>query len=638
MNKNVLILFLIIVFYSTGYSQDKLAISPAYPVAGDKVIITYDPSAPGASIPDTVSGINLVFSYSNFFELPSKIALEKKGKLWQTSFIVPRYGVHATFTLQSGDHKDQPAPDKHYQVIVYDQNRKRLQNSYLYEGYSLSAQLGRSPSLAARQAALFEEELRHFPDNYEAKLKKIAYQVTQANETDKKKLTKKAEDIIAAYFHEKPGVSGRMNRTTMGYLIIGQNSRVDSIREVVRKEYPETEAGYDLRIDAIRRNSDTAQMVKQLEEILQKENASNANYLRDAHDALFQYYASQKQTSKALHHLSKLKNDNSPYKPETLKNQAAILLSNGIALDTAFALAQRSLALADTFPISLTRYFPETGYLPSYVSREERKASIKKVSGNLYSLLSLIRLKQGNKNEAASLIAKALDYSEDAETLANAGNYYQSTGAFSDAFQAYKKIAFENADDTISFRKMKENYLSWKGNDTGLDKEVSVLRDHWQKEITAELQKEIISLSSPDFIKNIVDLKGNPVSEDMMKNKITVLNFWATWCVPCMHEMHYMQNAYDLYKSDTNVVFMIVNSGARNELSDAQNWNGNKKYSFPVYYNTDRTIGEKLGFNLIPATYIIDANNRIRFKTLGFEGAVIGRKIPASIELLKTGM
>ena len=121
----------------------------------------------------------------------------------------------------------------------------------------------------------------------------------------------------------------------------------------------------------------------------------------------------------------------------------------------------------------------------------------------------------------------------------------------------------------------------------------------------------------------------------MLKNKIVVLDFWATWCVPCMKEMPYLQLAYDKYKNNPDVVFMVINSGSKNELSDAQNWWGIKKYDFPVYYNKDRGIGEKLGFNVIPATYVIDKNNRMRFKTIGFEGPIIAHKIPAAIELLK---
>jgi thiol-disulfide isomerase/thioredoxin len=628
-------LVLVFIFICSGYGQNKLTISPENVKPRQTIHIQYFPDAPGATIPDTVSRVEIKFTYSNFYELPWVMPLSKSGDHWETSFTIPRYGVLATFIVQSGEFKDQPEPNKHYKIVVYDDNNKRVKNSYLYEGYSISAQAAKSTGVVEKQAALYKEELAHFPDNYEAKLRLLNYQIQKADEKNKPALRKKAEDIIAAKFRENPGNMNTMNRTTMGYLIIGENSRLDSIRNVVKEKYPNTEAGYELIIGDLQDNPDTTEMVKGLLNLVKKENQQNRKYLISAHENLFKYYASKKQTEKALYHLQKIGRDSTPYQPLTLKNQAQVLFENGIALDKAFELAQRSLALADTFPIGIIRYFPETGFMPSYADRETRKKSTQKARGNLYSLMALIKQKQGEKTEAGKLMEKALAASQDEETLANAGNFYQENKDFENAFNSFKKIATDHPEDTGAIAKMKTNYADWKGNENGLENELQQLKDHWMEEMKIELQKEIVKISLPAFLNNIVDLKGNPVPADMLKNKIVVLDFWATWCVPCMHEMPYLQKAYENYKSDSNVVFMVINSGAKNALSDAQGWWGNKKFSFPVYYNTDREIGDKLGFNLIPATFIIDSNNNIRFKTVGFEGPVIERKIPAAIELLK---
>ena len=628
-------LVLVFIFICSGYGQNKLTISPENVKPRQTIHIQYFPDASGATIPDTVNHVEIKFTYSNFYELPWVMPLSKSGDHWETSFAIPRYGVLATFIVQSGEFKDQPEPNKHYKIVVYDDNNKRVKNSYLYEGYSVSAQAAKSTGVAEKQAALYQEELAHFPDNYEAKLRLLNYQIQKADEKNKPALRKKAEDIIAAKFSENPGNMNTMNRTTMGYLIIGENSRLDSIRNVVKEKYPNSEAGYELIIGDLQDNPDTTEMVNGLLNLVKKENQQNRKYLISAHENLFKYYASKKQTEKALYHLQKIGRDSTPYQPLTLKNQAQVLFENGIALDKAFELAQKSLALADTFPIGIIRYFPETGFMPSYADRETRKKSTQKAKGNLYSLMALIKQKQGQKTEAGKLVEKALDASQDEETLANAGNYYQENKDFENAFNSFKKIATDHPEDAGAIAKMKTNYVDWKGNENGLESELQQLKDHWMEEMKIELQKEIVKISLPAFLNNIVDLKGNPVPANMLKNKIVVLDFWATWCVPCMHEMPYLQKAYENYKSDSNVVFMVINSGAKNALSDAQGWWGNKKFSFPVYYNTDREIGDRLGFNLIPATFIIDSNNNIRFKTVGFEGPVIERKIPAAIELLK---
>ncbi len=618
------------------FGQDKLMVIPSQPERGKKVTIRYDPSANGATIPTTSEKVDVVFTYSNMYEYPWRMPLEKKGKYWETSFVIPYYATYATFYLQSGEVKDQPAKNKHYELAVYE-NNKRIQNSYLYENYSLTAQLGKVPELEEKKADLLQKELAHYPDNYEAKLRLLNYKIAMADVKDKEQLRNQAREIIAAKFYENPGVNGFMNKTTMGYLIIGENSRLDSIRQVVRQEYPESEVGYSMRISEINQEEDTAVKAKKLLLLLKNETAGNRNYFSNAHEILFKHYAGLKQKDKSLYHLEKINKDFTPYTPANLKEQAEVLLHADIALDKALRLAKFALVLADTFEVGLTRHFPETGYIPSFVSREDRKASKERSTANMMSLIALIRNKQGFEEEAGNIMDEALAISADVETLSNAGAFYQSTEKHDKAFNSYKKIMLVVPEDTLSLAKMKSNFQQVHQGLNGWDAQMKELNDHWKSEMLAELKKEIINVKAPEFLKAIVDLNGKSVSANLTKNKIIVVDFWATWCVPCMKEMPYVQNAYEKYKNNDDVLFMVINSGSNNSLQDAQGWWGNKRYSFPVFYNKDRTIGEKFGFNVIPATYIIDQKGNIRFKTIGFEGPVIQRKIEVAIDMLKNG-
>ena len=615
-------------------AQEKLQTIPAQPERGKKVTIRYNPAAPGSTIAPSSQTVEMVFTYSNLYEFPWRIPMHKKGDVWEFSFVVPRYATYATFYLQSGDAKDMPAANKHFEFAVYDQG-KRVQNGYLYENYSLQAQIGKAPDLEERKAALLEKELQLYPDNYEAKLRLLNYKIAKADAGSKENLRNEARSIIAAKFMENPGNMGLMNKTTMGYLIIGENSRLDSIRKVVSEKFPETEVGYSQKISEISQETDSIKMAAQLHELLKKENAENYRFFSSAHERLFRHYAARKETEKALFHLGKMNADFTPYTPEELKERAEVLLNAEIALEKALQLAKHSLTLADTFPVGIIRHFPETGHIPSYVSPEARKEATAKATANLKSIISLIRMKQGFEDEAESAMEEALALSSDVETLANAGKFYWQTNRYDKAFQAYKSIMMKVPEDTFALSNMKKSYISKNNSSSGWDAQMEELNSHWRKEMTAQLQKEIINLPTPDFLKSIVDIKGKPVRADLIKNKIVIVDFWATWCVPCMKEMPYVDNAFQKYKNNKDVLFMIVNSGSNNTLKDAQGWWGNEKYNFPVFYNSDRNIGQKFGFNVIPATYIIDKKGNIRFKTIGFEGPVIQRKIEGAIEMLK---
>ncbi len=630
--KKYLLLYFFLGFIFNSKGQGTVKISPEYPMRGDSIIIKYQPDTAErteASVPV------LEFTYTNFYEMPQKSKMQKSGSDWRAAFKLPPYAIFATFVINDGEFKVRPSGKRHYEIAVYDNNKMRVEKGYVYQGYSLSVQEGKSPDLKKNQAALYEQELKYYPDNYDAKLNILSYKISLPEETDKEGLYKEANEIIAQKFYTDPGNMGYTNLTTMGYLMMGEKTRLDSLREIIKLKYPSSEAGYELRISDLTSLKDTAKMVQGLEKILKDEISKNRSYLTNAHEALFNYYAGKGNRDKTLYHLSFLQNKFTPYTPGELKSQAELLYNNSVALDTALALAKRSLSYADTFSISLTRYFPETGYLPSFITRDERKESIKNVTGQLQSLMALILHKQGRNQEANNLMAAAVNGGNDNETLRNAGKYYSSTKEFESAFNAYRKVAYNDAGDTTSYKLMESTYKKWNGNMEGISAYVREIQDHWMAEMNKQLQKEIISKPLPDVLSNYVDLKGNPLSPSLIQNKIVIMDFWATWCVPCMQAMPYMEEVYQKYKNDANVVFMIINSGSQNELSDAQNWFGNKKYTFPVYYNTDRTIGEKLGFNLIPVTYIIDQRGDIRFKTLGFEGKGMARKLSAQIELLK---
>lgn len=631
---SLLLVFILTTLGSQLVAQQKLEVIPAHPQRGEKVTVRYHPSAPGASIPGDVNSIEMVFTYSNFYEYPWRMALHKKDNYWETSFIVPHYATYATFYLQSADKKDFPGEKKHYELAVYN-NKKRVENGYLYESYSLSAQLGKAPELEEKKAALLQKELQAFPGNYEARLRLLNYKITKAPEKDKENLRKQARALIAAKFMEKPGSMGHMNKTTMGYLIIGENSRLDSIRKVAKLKYPDSEVGISMRISDISRESDSLKMVTQLHQLLQKQTARNQRFFASAHEILFKYYAGRQERDKALYHLGQLPTEFTPYTPEIVKEQADVLYRSNVALETALRLAKHALVLADTFPVGIIRHFPETGHIPSYVSREQRQEATAKATANAKALIGLIRMQQGFTEEAKTHVEAALALSKDAETLMNSGDFYSKARLPEKAFDAYKSIVLDIPEDTIALQKMKASFMAINQNPEAWEKQIEELNAHWKKEMLARLQKEIINVPSPEFMNALVDLKGNPLSADLIKDKILVLDFWATWCVPCMHEMPYIQNAYEKYKDRDDVLFMVINSGSNNTLQDAQGWWGNKRYSFPVFYNKDRNIGEKFGFNVIPATYIIDKKGNVRFKTIGFEGPAIQRKIEVAIDMLQ---
>ena len=116
-------------------------------------------------------------------------------------------------------------------------------------------------------------------------------------------------------------------------------------------------------------------------------------------------------------------------------------------------------------------------------------------------------------------------------------------------------------------------------------------------------KEEQVSLSNYNW--NLTDHNGNTVDFNQYKNKIIVINFWATWCPPCVAEMPSLQKLYDSYNSD--VVFLFIANDKEEKVSSFLNVN---KYSFPVFYEVSNTPIE-INSCTLPSTFIIDKSGNI---------------------------
>nr|WP_312744220.1 TlpA disulfide reductase family protein [Sphingobacterium multivorum] len=153
--------------------------------------------------------------------------------------------------------------------------------------------------------------------------------------------------------------------------------------------------------------------------------------------------------------------------------------------------------------------------------------------------------------------------------------------------------------------------------------------------ITAEFQKIIGSTPLPEDL-SIVDMDKKPLLKAELAGKIVVIDFWATWCKPCIASFPYLHQVYKKYADDPQVKFVVLNSGSGNSWDDAYKWaQANPEFDFPFYYNQDKKLSSKLEITSIPTTLILDKKGNIRFRKVGFEGEKLLQSLDAMIEYLK---
>lgn len=109
----------------------------------------------------------------------------------------------------------------------------------------------------------------------------------------------------------------------------------------------------------------------------------------------------------------------------------------------------------------------------------------------------------------------------------------------------------------------------------------------------------------------LTSLKGEPIDLKLYKGKAVFINFWATWCTPCVLEMPAIRNAMDSLKNE-DIEFLFASDESAEEIEGFE-----KKYSYHFSYYRSNNI-EELGIMTLPTTFIFDKNGKQVYSEIGY--------------------
>lgn len=115
---------------------------------------------------------------------------------------------------------------------------------------------------------------------------------------------------------------------------------------------------------------------------------------------------------------------------------------------------------------------------------------------------------------------------------------------------------------------------------------------------------------SADF----VDQQGKTITTSSLKGKIVFLNFWATWCPPCIAEMPSVNELYLKYKDNPNIEFLLVD--ADNNWEKSIGFMNKHQYQLPVYA-TQSPVPREWYEGSLPTTVILDKKGQVVYKHVG---------------------
>ncbi len=138
-----------------------------------------------------------------------------------------------------------------------------------------------------------------------------------------------------------------------------------------------------------------------------------------------------------------------------------------------------------------------------------------------------------------------------------------------------------------------------------------------------------------DFDLNDLDGSSVKLSEQLKKGPV-LLQFWATWCIPCKEEMKVLNELHGKYK-DSGFVYIAVSIDDQKSVSKVKPFIESKGYKFITVYDSDKNVFNSFGGQDPPYSVFLDRNGNV-FKT--YSGYIQGddAKLDSDIrEALKIG-
>lgn len=607
------------------FAKETPVIQPAQPKIGDKITITYDPTTANAvhKNAEQVYVVALVL-HSDGAPLVIERQMTKKETVWTAEFTLDDTAALGLLVrFDSGTKIDDNNGKAHF-VMVYGKNNKPLPKARLLPAAMLVQKnyFGFKHGFdSAYVIANLKEELKAYPNQWEAQNALWMHMMrSDTSAAMKKRIKKELEKLYNKYKNDEKMALG----LDFWFKMTGQTERAHAIEEEWLKKNPTGLVAENKMRMSIMKEMDANARALLIDEYLTKFEPKSGL------EALFlSSYIRVKQYNKAAAFLEKYPN----VSPNLYNSLAWGMITNGEQLERAVAIAKEGLDRASRIDASL-----RLAYLTQ--THDQFVENVRYLRGMIADTYGEGLMKLQRYAEAEKILEEsyALLNGDDEDNNARVIECYIKNGKNDKASEiAYASVEKGKANDKI-IELYKTAFTAVKGSSVGFDSVLAAAKSKSIALLKAKLKKEAIDEPSIDF--ELKSLDGAVVKLSELKGKVVVLDFWATWCGPCISSFPTLQKVYDKYKDNPNIKILAINTWERVKPEEREqhvkNFIEKNKYTFPVVFDTD--IVSKYGVEGIPTKFIIDQNGRIRFKDVGFGGAQeMEDKMNLQFEMLLSG-
>ena len=116
-------------------------------------------------------------------------------------------------------------------------------------------------------------------------------------------------------------------------------------------------------------------------------------------------------------------------------------------------------------------------------------------------------------------------------------------------------------------------------------------------------------IGKPALDFQVTDLKGEVLSLKDLRGQVVLLDFWATWCGPCIAEMPKVKRTYEKYKDQQ---FQVIGISLDRSMEPLEAYVRKKELAWLHYWDKNRKVSTMYKVHGIPSTFLIDGEGIIR--------------------------
>lgn len=119
---------------------------------------------------------------------------------------------------------------------------------------------------------------------------------------------------------------------------------------------------------------------------------------------------------------------------------------------------------------------------------------------------------------------------------------------------------------------------------------------------------------------NVKDLKGNTLDFSTIRNdeKPIIVDFWATWCVPCIRELSNIHKVYEQWQKETGVKFIAVSIDDARTTKKVAPFVAGRGWKFDFYLDENSDLKRAMGVTNPPHTFVVNSRGEIVWEHAGY--------------------